>query len=125
MIQPTYAAARLAADRINHYLASHSVPTAAHANTLPDSPTLAALIDVAFWTSLRREEGYVPRISLAFVAPGQGGDSIVFARSLSLSPRISLNSLQLSKESAFILAFGRRRMNFAFGGSLDISRHLV
>jgi hypothetical protein len=27
------------------------------------------MIEAAFWASLRREEGYVPRISLAFVAP--------------------------------------------------------
>ena len=45
------------------------------------------MIDAAFWTSLRREEGYVPRISLAFVAPGQGRDAIFFAASLLLSPQ--------------------------------------
>ena len=72
MIQPTYAAAHLAVDRIYSHLATLSVLaqfSAEHAATLPDAATLAALIDSAFWTSLRREEGYVPRISLAFVAP--------------------------------------------------------
>jgi hypothetical protein len=49
--------------------------------------SLAALIDAAFWTSLRREEGYVPRISLAFVAPGQAEDAVAFATSLSLEPK--------------------------------------
>jgi hypothetical protein len=88
VIQPTYAAARLAADRIHRYLAAHSVPaqlSAGNAATLPDSATLAALIDAAFWTSLRREEGYIPRISFAFAAPANV--DVAFATSFSLEPR--------------------------------------
>ncbi len=90
MTQPTYAAARLAADRIQRRLTSHS--TAAQASSqqiakLPDSSTLAALIDAAFWTSLRREEGYIPRISLAFVAPEQVNDAVAFATTRSLEPK--------------------------------------
>ena len=90
MIPPTYAAAQLAAERIHRHLAIHSVPaqiSAEHAATLPDSATLAALIDAAFWTSLRREEGYIPRISLAFVGPEQVDDAVAFATSLSLEPK--------------------------------------
>jgi hypothetical protein len=88
MIQPTYAAAQLAAARIYRHLAIHSVPSSAEpVATLPDLPALAALIDAAFWTSLRREEGYIPRISLAFVAPGQVNDAVTFGSSLSLEPR--------------------------------------
>jgi hypothetical protein len=37
--------------------------------SLPDIDAIAAMIETAFWASLRREEGYVPRISLAFVSP--------------------------------------------------------
>jgi hypothetical protein len=90
VIQPTYAAAQLAANRIHRHLATHSNAaqfSAEHVASLPDAATLAALIDAAFWTSLRREEGYIPRISLAFVAPGQVGDAISFAVSLSLEPK--------------------------------------
>jgi len=84
--QPSYASAQLAADRILAYLATQSIPPelpAEHAATLPDSTTLAALIDAAFWTSLRREEGYIPRISLAFVGPKQVDDALTFATTLS------------------------------------------
>jgi hypothetical protein len=81
VIQPTYAAAQPAADRICRLLASQ------HAAAVPDSSTLAALIDAAFWTSLRREEGYIPRISLAFVAPSDARDAVSFASSLSLAPK--------------------------------------
>jgi hypothetical protein len=88
VIQPTYAAAQLAAERIHRHLAAPSTQNSdGETASLPDAATLAAMIDAAFWTSLRREEGYVPRISLAYVAPGQGRDAISFAASLSLSPQ--------------------------------------
>src|SRR5687768_12794626 len=32
---------------------------------MPDAETIEAVIEAAFWASLRREEGYTPRISLA------------------------------------------------------------
>jgi hypothetical protein len=102
VIRPTYAAAQLAADRIHRHLATHPVPaqfSAEHAATLPDSATLAALIDAAFWTSLRREEGYIPRISLAFVAPRQVDDAVAFATSLSLEPK-DLTKLAAAVERA-------------------------
>jgi hypothetical protein len=102
VIQPTYAAAQLAADRIHRHLTTHSVPgqfSAEHAATLPDSATLAALIDAAFWTSLRREEGYIPRVSIAFVAPGQVDDAVSFATSLSLEPK-DLTKLAAAVERA-------------------------
>ena len=101
MSQPTYAAARLAADRIHGYLAEHSAASQLspkHAATKPDSWILASLIDAAFWTSLRREEGYVPRMSLAFVAPGQVDEGVAFASSLPLDP-VGLTKLAAAVES--------------------------
>jgi hypothetical protein len=102
VIQSTYAAAQLAADRVYRLLASRSARgrfSAEHAAPLPDRATLGALIDAAFWTSLRREEGYIPRISLAFVAPVQVGDAISFATSLSLEPK-DLTKLAAAVERA-------------------------
>ncbi len=52
--------------------------------TLPGVDEIETIIDVAFWSSLRREEGYVPRISLAFVAPDQATHPLIFERSLPL-----------------------------------------
>jgi len=102
MTQPTYAAARLAADRIQRRLTNYS--TAAQLSSgqiakLPDSVTLGALIDAAFWTSLRREEGYIPRISLAFVGPGQVNDAVAFVTTLSLEPK-DLTKLAAAVERA-------------------------
>src|SRR5678815_4724832 len=99
----TYAAAQVASDRIHRHLSAYSarcsVQTAA---ALPDSSTLAALIDAAFWTSLRREEGYVPRISLAFVAPGQVDDAMALATSISLEPK-DLTKLAAAVDRACLL----------------------
>ena len=36
----------------------------------PDADTIEAIIDAAFWASLRREESYVPKISLALAPAG-------------------------------------------------------
>ena len=94
MIQPTYAAARLAANRIHRLLAAAGYPA-----TQPDPAALAVMIDAAFWTSLRREEGYIPRISFAFVAPGQVDDALTFANAFSLEPK-DLTKLAAAVERA-------------------------
>jgi hypothetical protein len=44
------------------------------------------MIDVAFWASLRREEGYSPRISLVFLPPEVAGQPLVFEHRLPLAP---------------------------------------
>ena len=52
----------------------------------PEASAIEALIDLAFWTSLRREEGYVPIVSLALVAPEETPSPLQFARPLPLDP---------------------------------------
>jgi hypothetical protein len=52
----------------------------------PEVDDIEAVIDAAFWTSLRREESYVPKISLALLPPDAGGKGLVFDRPLSLNP---------------------------------------
>jgi hypothetical protein len=54
--------------------------------SLPDVDAIGAIIETAFWASLRREEGYVPRISLAFAGPDEIAEPMRFARPLSLDP---------------------------------------
>jgi len=50
----------------------------------PDDKSLEAIIDTAFWASLRREEGYAPKISLAFLPPEQAARPLLFERPLAL-----------------------------------------
>src|SRR5947209_10097173 len=52
----------------------------------PDAQAIEMIIDAAFWASLRREEGYSPKISLAFLAPEQAGQPLIFENSLPLNP---------------------------------------
>jgi hypothetical protein len=55
-------------------------------STLPETEAIEAIIDAAFWASLRREEGYVPKISLALLAPDQATHPLMFERPLGLNP---------------------------------------
>jgi hypothetical protein len=70
--QPAYPAARAAAARIRTHFERHIAALSfqgASVLAAPDAAAIEALIEAAFWASLRREEGYIPRISLAWVAP--------------------------------------------------------
>src|SRR5207344_1968528 len=70
---PTYPAARIAASRIHARLAAHAEDARLHGQspiaTLPAADVIEAIVSAAFWASLRREEGYSPKISLAFLSP--------------------------------------------------------
>lgn len=92
MIQPTYPAANLVADAVQEHFARHIA--AARSTDLvngADSPpprAIAAIIDAAFWASLRREEGQAPKISLAFLPPEQAKHPLLFASRLPLAPAV-------------------------------------
>ncbi len=79
MMQPAYPAARAAATQIRDHLGRH------RAAAMPDIAAIEAIIEAAFWASLRREEGYVPRISLAFIAPETVKSPFMFERRLPLA----------------------------------------
>ena len=73
MKREAYAAARTVSPALHAYFAHHRAEAIRrgreHLAPLPEAETIEAVIDAAFWASLRREEGYVPRISLAFLSP--------------------------------------------------------
>jgi hypothetical protein len=90
MTGPGYTAARTIAPRIEAHFArllaaEHASPILRQAS-LPDAEAIEAIIDAAFWASLRREEGYVPKISLALLSSEQAVHPLVFERSLALKP---------------------------------------
>jgi hypothetical protein len=88
MNQPAYPAARSVASSLEGYFRRHLSEDGveAHVDLVPDSAAIEGLVDAAFWASLRREEGYVPRISLAFVRPEQTPSPLMFERPLPLGP---------------------------------------
>ncbi len=89
MTQPTYAAGRTAAARIQadfvRRLSTPSPRQGGKAAAVPDASCVEAMIEAAFWASLRREEGYLPRISLAYVAPDAVKWPLKFERRLPLA----------------------------------------
>lgn len=52
----------------------------------PDAQAIETIIDRAFWASLRREEGYSPKISLTFLPPEQALHALRFESLLPLTP---------------------------------------
>jgi hypothetical protein len=84
-----YPAARAVAPRVHEHFERHLAAMARKGAealaSLPDPAFIELVVDAAFWTSLRREEGYLPRVSLAFVAPGQVRHPLIFERPLPLT----------------------------------------
>ncbi len=89
MTTPAYPVAASVAGRIQSHLRQHreaGPPDADGAAPLPDLAVIARMIDAAFWTSLRREEGTLPRISLALVPPDPAVQPLRFAEAIPLDP---------------------------------------
>src|SRR5215211_7706263 len=92
MTEPAYPAARAVADTVQAHFARHSAaalnqqPERQTFAPQPDAQVIEAIIDAAFWASLRREEGYSPKISLAFLPPEQAGQPLRFEHLLPLTP---------------------------------------
>jgi len=90
--EAAYPAARIVSPKVHAYFARQhaaiSDPGAAALATLPDAPSVHEMVDAAFWASLRREEGFIPRISLAFVAPDETSHALLLERPLPLDPGI-------------------------------------
>jgi len=77
--EPTYLAAKMVSHRIAaHFEKKFGLHRSTERRHIPDIPVIEAIIDTAFWASLRREEGYEPKISLAFVPPDMAANSLVF-----------------------------------------------
>lgn len=100
--EPTYIAARIVAPTIEVHFAEHL----ANARLLgakqlaiePQAHIIEAIIDIAFWASLRREEGQSPQISIALLPPEQSAQPLIFGKRLRLTPH-NLTKLAPAVES--------------------------
>jgi hypothetical protein len=90
MTGPAYPAAREVAATVQAHFARHIAAARDTGQqelaTEADARVIEAIIDAAFWASLRREEGYSPKISLAFLPPAEAGSPLEFERLLPLNP---------------------------------------
>src|SRR5471030_1294743 len=89
MKREPYAAARTVSPTVHAYFARRLAQARSegreHLASLPPAEIVEAIIDAAFWASLRREEAYMPRISLAFLAPEESVHPLMFERTLALA----------------------------------------
>ncbi len=89
---PAYPAARDVATTVEDYFATHiSSPSKHHPvepGLRPSAAIIEAIIDATFWASLRREETYSPKISLAFLSPEHSKQPLMFERLLPLTPPV-------------------------------------
>ncbi len=85
-----YPPARLVAPKAHEHYAKHLVAAKVRGLTpvaaLPSTDVIERMINEAFWASLRREEGYVPKISLAFLPPEHNVHPMLVERPLPLTP---------------------------------------
>ncbi|MGI4835842.1 MAG: putative sensor domain DACNV-containing protein [Janthinobacterium lividum] len=88
--EPTYLAARMVAPELAAHFASYRAAALSRGTQpLPPAPSAAlieAVIDIAFWASLRREEGRPPRISLTLLDPADTAQPLIFGQRLRLTP---------------------------------------
>jgi sensor domain DACNV-containing protein len=90
MSEPAYPAARAVAQKVQAHFGRRLALARSRGRVdlavEPDADAIEAIIDVAFWASLRREEGLTPKISLALLPPGQAGQPLTFEQQLPLEP---------------------------------------
>lgn len=90
MPEPSYPAARQVAATVQEHFVRHLEVARAQGRIdlgfEPDAASIEAIIDTAFWASLRREEGTTPTISLALLPPGHAGQALTFSEWLPLHP---------------------------------------
>lgn len=86
--ETTYLAAKMISGTLEKYFAeqaNHHIE-ASEKPHLPKANIIEAIIDSAFWASLRREEGYSPKISIAFMAPDKTVQPLRFAQPVRFTP---------------------------------------
>ena len=90
MTEPAYPAARVVAAITQAHFARHLAAARRQGQQElahePDALVIEAVINAAFWASLRKEEGYSPKISLAFLPPEQAVPPLLFEQGLPLTP---------------------------------------
>ena len=90
--ESTYKAAAAVADTVVSIFTEHLDQAIAKGETdmasVPSAHHVEQILDTAFWSSLRREEGNSPKVSIAFLSPEQAGLPLRFEHKLTFSPNV-------------------------------------
>jgi hypothetical protein len=81
---------------------------------VPSPDVIERMIDATFWASLRREEGYVPKISMAFLPPEHNEHPMLIERPVPLTPTA------LTKIAAIVEHAGIHLGVWTYNGSLCV-----
>jgi hypothetical protein len=88
MNEPAYPAARAVASQVRLHFSRHLAEERARGTEdlawEPDTASIEAVVDAAFWASLLRQEHYPPKFSLAFLPPEQSRLPLTFEQRLPL-----------------------------------------
>lgn len=88
----TYQAAQIVAPTIEAHFAEHLAAASAKGEIdlapQPPARVIEAILDAAFWSSLRKEEGHSPKISIAFLPPEHAVKPLLFTQNLPLNPNV-------------------------------------
>ena len=86
----SYPAAKLAAPSVHAHFAKHLAAARSRGRdpiaALPTAEVIERMINATFWASLRREEGYIPKISIAFLPPEHTDHPMMLERPMPLAP---------------------------------------
>src|SRR4051812_5371526 len=83
----------------------------------PGVRAIEAIIDAAFWASLRREEGYTPKISLAYLPPERVERPLLFERPIPLAPALLAKVAPAVERSGIHLGVWERDGELAVWGT--------
>ena len=90
MTPESYPPARLVAPKAHEHFAKHLDAARKRGHTpmasLPAPDVIERMINATFWASLRREEGYVPKISMAYLPPEHNEHPMLIERPMPLTP---------------------------------------
>ena len=90
MTAESYPPARLVAPKAHEPFAKHLDAARGRGHNpiaaLPAPDVIEKMINATFWASLRREEGYVPKISMAYLPPEHNEHPMLIERPIPLTP---------------------------------------
>src|SRR4051794_16497011 len=113
MTEPSYPPARAVASRVRAHLQHQMLMARGRGETdlAPEAAveTIEAMIDAAFWASLRREEASTPTFSLPFLPPAAAARPLPFEPRLSLVPEALARLAPAVKQSGIHLGVWRER----------------
>ena len=108
-----YPAAKTVAPTVEAHFARHVLEARQRGDqeiaSPPDADSIETIIAAAFWASLRREEGYVPKISLAFLPAAAARLPLLFERPLPLDPGVLTRVAPAVERSGIHLGVWRDR----------------